>query len=62
MKRIIAALAALLLLSTACAESYPANIWEDDGTSFALLLGADGEKYTSEAEYAIIYPITDDGA
>ncbi len=61
-KRIIAALAALLLLSTASAESYPANIWEDDGTSFALLLGADGEKYTSEAEYAIIYPITDDGA
>ena len=61
-KRIIAALAALLLLSTACAESYSANVWEDDGTSFALLLDAGGEKYTLEAEYAIIYPITDDGA
>ena len=61
MKRIMALIAVLILLSTACAESYPAYVWGDDGTSFALLLDADGTILTPVDQYAMIYPITDDG-
>ena len=61
MKRIMALIAVLILLSTACAESYPAYVWGDDGASFALLLGADGTILTPVDQYAMIYPITDDG-
>ena len=61
MKRIMALIAVLILLSTACAESYPAYVWGDDGASFALLLDADGTILTPVDQYAMIYPITDDG-
>lgn len=61
MKRIMALLAVLILLSTACAESYPAYVWGDDGASFALLLDANGTILTPVDQYAMIYPITDDG-
>ena len=52
MKRIMALIAVLILLSTACAESYPAYVWGDDGASFALLLDADGNIVFTVSGYA----------
>ncbi len=54
MKRLIAILAALMLLHSACAESYPVYVSQED-EGYSLLLDASGTVYTPAFEYAGIY-------